>query len=327
MDFIESIELVSGFSFVTAKVVNNDSDAYVNYDWELAGINTAWLIAQKGLASDGHNLKIRDGSGTFYDYWVVPETWNTSNTIFWIKKGNVDVYETFFFQFVINNNYSYTQDPDNIFDYTEDFESYAVASSIDGQGGWSKHIEPQYIRNDSEGHCLQLRTPGVYTSGVFRTLASLGIGNVAIYRFKVFSYGSGSTDKYHNFGWFDGNFDASAPYKIVNGYYTRNHWADVSPYTAGDVQLYKMVAKTPTELATSAIVQDQTKYFWGYFYWDGNTKKSGFRDTKISAIDTTFSSLDKFFMTTDAASSCYIQNLLIGKTVRTKPTVTIYGQP
>lgn len=324
MNFRESTELTSEFSFITAKVVNNDSKIYAGYDWEIAGINTAWLITDKGLASDCHNLKIRDRTGAFYDYYVIPETWDSSNTIFWIKKGNVDYYQTFFLQFVINDNYNYTQDPDLIFDYNEDFESYAVSSDINGQGGWITHRGAQYIRNDAEGHYLELNNNGATgTSGVYRVLTTSGIGNFALYRFKV--YGSAGTWKYHNIGWGD-TFNPAAPYKIENGYYTRNVWNYGTP-TIGKVQLYKMTTKVATELATDDIVQDASKYFWSYFFWDGNTKKSGFKDTEISAIDTTFSSQDIFFVTVDYTSVCYIQQILIGKTARTKPTVTIYGQP
>jgi hypothetical protein len=325
MDFEESIELVSEFSFITAKVVNNDSDAYANYNWEVAGVNTAWLIANKGLASDGHNLKIRDGSGAFFDYWVVEETWNTANTIFWIKKNSVDVYETFFFQFVINNNYNYTQDPDNIFDYTEDFEGYTVGSDINGQGGWSTlGGMPHTIQNDADGNYLSMNALNNKAS-VWRTLVTSGVGNIALYRFKV---QAGSGTGFYKIGW--GDVINAANYDIENGYYTQNNWNYSAP-TTGYVKLYKRVVQVSTQLAAAAIVQDAAKYFWSYFFWDGQTKKSGFRDTEISAIDTTFSSQNKFFLgiadSSGVRNHCRIQQILIGKTAKTKPTVTIYGQP
>ena len=325
MHFEESTELTSEFSFITAKVVNNDSEIYEDYDWEIAGINTAWLIANKGLAADCHNLKIRDRTGAFYDYYVVPETWNSSNTIFWIKKGNVDYYEIFFLQFVINDNYNYTQDPDLIFDYDEDFESYAVGSNIHGQGGWScSGGNPATIQNDADGNYLYMNALNNKQS-VYRTLPVLGVGNVALYKFKA--QVSGGTGSY-KIGW--GDVINAGTYDIENGYYTTNTIVAAAP-TTGRVLLYKMVAMAQTKLVEDDIVQDASKYFWSYFFWDGNTKKSGFRDVEVSAIDTTFTSEDKFFLGIYDASGmrnyCRIQQILIGKTARTKPTVTIYGQP
>ena len=136
MNFIESSELTSEFSFIAVKMVNNDSLVYGARAWKIPGINTTWLIANKGLALDCSNLKIRDRTGAFYDYWIPPETWNTANTTVWIKKGSVAIYEIVFFQFVINDDYAYTQDPDLVFTDSDDMESYAEHSTLPGQGGW-----------------------------------------------------------------------------------------------------------------------------------------------------------------------------------------------
>jgi len=328
MNFIESSELTSEFSFITVKMVNNDSLAYGARAWKISGINTTWLIANKGLASDCHNLKIRDGTGAFYDYYVVPGTWNTSNTTFWIKKGSVDIYETVFFQFVLNDNYNYVQDGDLVFTQHDDMEAYALASTLPGQGGWLNGYdngEQEIALIGSRKH-LSISSTSSNTTSIYHPFVFTGSDEIIAY----WKFDDQGNSGYLYFSFHDGDIsNSSYPGIAKEGYEGCWHVATAGGTT--NRRIFKTVASVRTELANNSFVSFGSEYTESIFRWQKTNLTMIEKLGDLTISDSVYGSEDYFGIGVrfpgSGAARFYIDFIAINPGLITDPTITIYGQP
>jgi PGF-CTERM protein len=88
--------------------------------------------------SDGSDLRFEDASGKELSYWIEEWNYGAKEAKIWVKVPSIPANgETKIKMYYGNPSAGAVSDGDNVFEFFDDFESYAIGSNLNGQGGWT----------------------------------------------------------------------------------------------------------------------------------------------------------------------------------------------
>ncbi|MEM0480629.1 MAG: DUF2341 domain-containing protein [Candidatus Aenigmatarchaeota archaeon] len=307
---------LSGWQYRIPITIKENSGKNLTDYQVLITLDTASLISAGKMKSDCGDIRFTDSDGTtLLNYWIESGC-NSANTRIWIKIPNIPASGTkTIYLYYGNPSANSLSNGDLVFDFFDDFESYADGSDINNQGGWiTKRVggtgEAKVRLVNGRKH-LHLSSTDSATAVVHPVSTNNSGYAIRLYEF------ADDWDEALLIGFSDGNTLADGhPY---NGYDV-TWWG----WGGGTSRIRKWVNGAQTYLASISDSDSNNVYHLLEFVWIGSNLYA-YRDgiLKLSASDTTFNSFSHIYLGEWAGSSRYIDWVLVRKYTSPEPTYTL----
>jgi hypothetical protein len=149
---------LNGFCYYRLVLINNtqNPNTLTNYPI-LVTLDTQSLIFQGKMRSDCGDIRFIDSDGTLLNYWIVPNTCNTTNTSIWVNVpfipgGSI---ETIYLLYG-NPNATSMSNGDSVFTFFEDFQN--------GTTGWTPVLT--WAPSGGSASAVWVQSPYGYAGGI-----------------------------------------------------------------------------------------------------------------------------------------------------------------